>query len=54
MISHSGVAGKLFEIFGEKDIKFYQVTTSEISISFTMDKDRKAAAVEAISEAFNI
>ncbi|WP_319371585.1 aspartate kinase [uncultured Ilyobacter sp.] len=54
MISHSGVAGKLFEIFGEKDIKFYQVTTSEISISFTMDKDRKAAAVEAIAEAFNI
>lgn len=54
MISHSGVAGKLFEIFGEKNIKFYQVTTSEISISFTMDKDRKAAAVEAISEAFNI
>lgn len=54
MISHSGVAGKLFEIFGEKDIKFYQVTTSEISISFTMDKERKAVAVEAIAEAFNI
>jgi aspartate kinase len=54
MISHSGVAGKLFEIFGEKDIKFYQVTTSEISISFTMDKDRKKAAVDAIAEAFNI
>jgi aspartate kinase len=54
MISHSGVAGKLFEIFGEKNIKFYQVTTSEISISFTMDKDRKKAAVDAIAEAFNI
>ncbi len=54
MISHSGVAGKLFEIFGEKNIKFYQVTTSEISISFTINKERKEDAVEAIAKAFNI
>jgi aspartate kinase len=54
MISHSGIAGKIFEIFGEKDIKFYQVTTSEISISFTIDKERKQDAVEAIAGVFNI
>jgi aspartate kinase len=54
MISHSGVAAKIFDIFAENDISFYQITTSEISISFTIDKENKTKAVENIAKAFNL
>lgn len=54
MISHSGVTGRLFELFSENDIKFYQVTTSEISISVTIDLKNKSKAVEVIGKEFNL
>lgn len=45
MVSHSGVAASIFSLFAEHDIIFYQVTTSEISISYTLlEKDAKRAA----------
>jgi aspartate kinase len=54
MISQSGVAAKLFRIFAENDIHFYQVTTSEISISYAVHKDDVSAAVELIAKSFDL
>ncbi len=54
MMSHSGVAATVFSIFSKENIKFYQVTTSEISISYTIDAENKEKAVNAIGAEFNL
>lgn len=54
MANHSGVAGRLFTLFAEKKIKFYQVTTSEISLSFTIDAANKKDAVYVIAKEFGL
>ena len=54
MMSHSGVAGTVFQIFAKENIKFYQVTTSEISISYTIDKENREKAVNALAKEFNL
>ncbi len=54
MRSQSGIAANIFEIFAENDIVFKQVTTSEISISYTINKDYKQKAVHAIASYFNL
>lgn len=54
MISQSGVAAKLFEIFSQNNIHFYQVTTSEISISYTVHKDDFKKAITIIAEFFEL
>ena len=54
MRTQSGIAAKIFELFAERDIEFKQVTTSEISISYTINTQYKQKAVEVITEAFNI
>lgn len=54
MMSHSGVAGIVFSIFAKENIRFYQVTTSEISISYTIDSENKEKAVNAIAKEFTL
>lgn len=54
MISQSGVAADLFSILSNNNIEFYQVTTSEISISYTINNYDKERAVALISERFNM
>lgn len=54
MASHSGVASKVFSVLANQKIKYYQITTSEISISVTVDKENKGSAVVALGEAFNL
>lgn len=54
MRNHSGVAAKIFEIFSENDIPFGQVTTSEISISYTLNKKDAQIATMKIAEEFNL
>jgi len=54
MASHVGVAGRAFSVLADHDIRTYNITTSEISISASIDRDRKAEAVIALSEAFSI
>ncbi|SHK36438.1 aspartate kinase [Anaerobranca californiensis DSM 14826] len=49
-----GIAAKLFELFAQKGIEFKQVTTSEISISYTINKEYKDVAVQVIAEHFNL
>ena len=54
MISQSGVASKLFEVFSENNIHFYQVTTSEISISYTIHRDDLDKAINVIAKVFEL
>lgn len=54
MAAHVGVAGKTFATLAEAGIPHYNITTSEISISTTIDKENKAKAVVALAEAFRL
>lgn len=54
MVSHSGVAANIFKIFADENIHYYQVTTSEISISYTILKSDVTRAVEVISQAYDL
>ncbi len=54
MMNHSGVAASIFELFAENDIAFKQVTTSEISISYTIDAADRQRAVMLIAQRFNL
>ena len=54
MRTQSGVAAKIFSLFAEHGITFKQVTTSEISISYTMEKKHKEKAVKLIADAFSL
>jgi aspartate kinase len=50
----SGVASKVFMTLLKNDINFYQVTTSEISISYVVDRDNGQPAVEHLCSTFNL
>lgn len=54
MREQSGVAAELFKILAENGIIFKLVTTSEISISYTIDKKLKETAVSVIAKKFNL
>ena len=54
MRNQSGVSGRLFRILADQGISFRQVTTSEISISYTIDKKDKEKAVRALSKELNL
>lgn len=50
----SGIASKAFRTLISNDISFYQTTTSEISISYVVDRDLGEEAVRILCETFNI
>lgn len=54
MATHTGVAAKVFSTLTENSIPYYQITTSEISISFTLKPEYKDLAVNALAEAFEL
>ncbi len=54
MRNQSGVAAKVFKIFADNNIKFKQVTTSEISISYTIDKENKEKAIKMLGKELNL
>jgi aspartate kinase len=54
MRTQTGVAAQLFKLLAENDIEFKLVTTSEISISYTIDKINIKKAVEVISDHFGL
>ena len=54
MATHVGVAGTVFATLAEQGIPHYNITTSEISISATIDAENKAKAVVALAEAFRL
>ncbi|MCI5535801.1 MAG: aspartate kinase [Clostridiales bacterium] len=54
MATHSGVASKVFQVMAENDIRYYHITTSEISISVTVEMDQKLKAAIALCRAFRL
>ena len=54
MRSQSGVAAKIFHLLADKNIPFQLVTTSEISISYTIPTQKVQESVHIISEAFDL
>lgn len=54
MATATGVASKVFTILAKEEIMYYQITTSEISISVTVNRDEKIKAVIALCEAFGL
>jgi len=54
MRTQSGVAAQLFQLFADHGIVYKLITTSEISISYTMSKDHKDKAVQLIAKAFDL
>ncbi|MEG1930329.1 MAG: aspartate kinase [Anaerovorax sp.] len=54
MATCAGVASKVFSILAKEGIPYYQITTSEITISVTVDQDKKMKAVIALCESFGL
>ena len=54
MRTQSGVAAKIFRLFADNGISFQQVSTSEISISYTINERFKDLAVELIAQSFEL
>lgn len=50
----TGVASKVFRTLIESDIPFYQVTTSEISISYVLDIENGEKAVLLLCKSFDL
>ena len=54
MASQPGVASKVFSVLAAENIRYYQITTSEISISVTVSLDEKIKAAIALCVAFGL
>ncbi|MDF2700033.1 MAG: aspartate kinase [Haloplasmataceae bacterium] len=54
MKNQSGIAAQVFKLFADNQIHFKLVTTSEISISYTINSADKQKAVSILAEAFNL
>lgn len=54
MRTQTGIAAKIFRAFSEHKIAFMQVSTSEISISYTMAPEMVSLAVHILSELFEL
>ena len=52
--THSGIASKVLNVLSENNIKYYMITSSEISISLTLEKKDKVKAVQALGKAFDL
>lgn len=54
MVTNSGVAARMFQLFSDNGIPYQQVTTSEISISYTINKSDKDKAILVIANEFDL
>ena len=54
MISHSGVAAKMFATLASKGINILVIATSEIKISVLIDASYMELAVRALHEAYGL
>ena len=54
MRNQSGVASKIFKIFADNDIEFKQITTSEISISYTINLADKEKTITILCKELGI
>jgi len=54
MISHPGLAAKVFRTLAERNININMISTSEIKVSIVVAQDRAFEAVQALHEAFEL
>ena len=54
MRTHSGVAGKVFDLLESAGVELRMVTTSEINISWVVSREEEARAIEAIGRGFQL
>lgn len=54
MASHFGVATRVFNVLNNVNVPFYQITTSEITISLTVDAAKLGEAIPALAVEFNL
>jgi len=54
MRSHAGIATRMFEALSEKAINIQMISTSEIKISVTIDKEYAELAVRTLHKAFEL
>lgn len=54
MRSHPGVAAKIFELMASNKINIGMVTTSEIKITWLVDKDKEEEVIELVGSAFGL
>lgn len=54
MMNQSGVTGRVFRALADNEIEFRQITTSEISISYTLNSEDKEKAVEVLAREFDL
>lgn len=52
--THSGIAAKVLTTLSEHEIPYYMITSSEISISLTIEEKDKQKAVEVLAKAFDL
>ena len=52
MKSHTGVAGKMFEILAKEGVNIDMISTSEIKISVVIDLAKAEQAMRAVHAAF--
>ncbi|MEG0735770.1 MAG: aspartate kinase, partial [Longicatena sp.] len=52
--THSGIAAKVLTTLSEHQIPYYMITSSEISISLTIEEKDKLQAVEVLAKAFDL
>lgn len=54
MRNQVGIAAQVFQIFLNEDIQFYEISTSEISISYVVDTKNTTRVIQRLAETFNI
>ena len=54
MVSHSGVAAKMFKALADEGINIMMISTSEIKISCVIQRKYTELAVTALHEAFQL
>lgn len=52
--THSGIAAKVLTTLNEHDIRYYMITSSEISISLTIEEKDKQKAIDVLGKAFDL
>ena len=52
--THSGIASTILNALTKNHIKYYQITSSEISVSLTIEKKDKEKAVEVLAKEFDL
>ena len=54
MRTHGGIAAAAFTALTQAGIPYYQVTTSEISISLTVDQENQSKAIRVLADTFQL